>query len=111
MEPADIAELILGPLEYITILHAPSLEREFAAQGIQAEVITRKPEADQVFLRAAGNDAHVELPALVCEQLLTELLQPSCLIDSVGAMLSSISQGAEEGSTVVTLADEADTWK
>jgi hypothetical protein len=106
----DIAELLLGPLEYITILHAPTLERELAARGIHADVVTRKPQADRVFLRALRADAQVELPALVCEQLLTELMQPACLIDSVHSMCDVIDEGGALGPTLVCLADEAGTW-
>jgi hypothetical protein len=106
----DIAELVFGPLEYITILHAPTLERELAARGIHAEVVTRKPEADRVFLRAVRADAQVELPALVREQLLTELMQPACLIDSLHSMFELIDDGGALGATLVCLADEAGTW-
>ena len=102
---------MLGPLEYVTTLHAPSLEREFATQGIRAEVLTSKPEADRVFLRADRGAGHVELPALVGEQMLTELLQPACLVESVSTMLDAIDAGAALGPTVVCLDDEARTWR
>jgi hypothetical protein len=107
----DIGELLLGPLEYITILHAPTLERELAARGIDADVVTRKPEADRVFIRARRANGQVELPALVCEQLLTELMSTACLIDSINSMFDLIDDGGALGPTLVCLADEGRTWR
>jgi hypothetical protein len=110
LPPDDIAELLLGPLEYVTILHAPTLEREFAVHGVEAQVITRKPEADSVFLRAARGSAQVELPSLVCEQMLTELMHPSCLVETVSHMLDTIDAGSPLGATLVCMAGEQDAW-
>lgn len=106
----DIAELLLGPLEYVTTLHAPTLERDFAVRGIEAHVITRQPEASRVFLRAERGSAQVELPSLVCEQLLTELMDPGCLVEAVQHMLDEVDRGASLGPTLVCLAGEADAW-
>ena len=108
----DIVDLIFGPLEYISVLNVRLLEQEFAKHGIRAEILapSRKPEASRVFLRASRGDAQVELPSLVCEQMLTELMQPACLIDSVEAMLDATGNDGALGPTIVCLADEAATW-
>jgi len=43
--------------------------------------------------------------------MLTELLQPACLVESVSTMLDAIDAGAALGPTVVCLDDEARTWR
>ena len=110
LPPDDIAELLLGPLEYVTSLHAPTLEREFALRGIAASVITSQPEAARCFLRAERGSARVELPALVCEQLLTELTHPACLIEAVRRMLNDVDTRGSLEPALVCLAGEAEAW-
>jgi hypothetical protein len=109
LRAADIAELILGPLEFMVTLNAPVLEAQFEAAGISAEVITNQPGSYSTFLKASRGDAQVELSALIGEQMLGELLEPQMLIEGVDFMLSEIERG-HEGKALVGFADEAATW-
>lgn len=107
--PQDVAELVLGPLEYVTVLHAPSLEAEFRTHGIDAEVLAGTAAGGQIFLRAQRGDAAVELPALVGEQLLSELLDPSMLAEAVTHMLGQVERNVT-GNALISFEDEASTW-
>lgn len=110
LPPIDIAELLLGPLEYVSTLHHPSIEREFAAVGIHATIPLRGRGARDRLLRAERDDAIVDLPALVAEQMLTELVMPSCLVAAVAAMLDTIDAGGAEGNIVVALDEQRSVW-
>jgi hypothetical protein len=110
LPPIDIAELLLGPLEYVSTLHHPSIEREFAAVGIRAAIPLRERGVGDRFLRAERGDALVDLPALVAEQMLTELLIPSCLVAAVEAMLDTIDGGGAAGNTVVAPDEHRSVW-
>ena len=110
LDPEDICELLLGPLDYISTLHAPTLEREFSIRGMRAQVLTSERSSSRVFLRATRGDSQVELPALVCEQLLTELMDPGCLVDAVEMMLDEIDNDGATGAALVCLAGERFVW-
>jgi hypothetical protein len=106
----DLSDLLLGPLEYAVTIHAPTLERLFRERGIKAHVYTGDEEANRTFLVAERGDSEVRLPALVREQVLSELLDLSTIVDSTEAMLGDIDAGAESCSTIVVLPDEKRTW-
>jgi hypothetical protein len=110
LPPIDVAELLLGPLEYVTVLNAPALESAFAATGVRAEIVTRQPEASRVFLRAARGVADIEVPSLVGEQLLAELMDPVSLIAAVREALDELAAGAPHGPALLCMADEHRTW-
>jgi hypothetical protein len=107
---ANVADLLLGPLEYLTVINAGVLESEFAQRGIRAAVVSDSPEIDSVFLRAQHGTSEVLLPALVREQVLTELMTTDCLIAAVATMLTSIGAGSLHGPTLVGFADEDQVW-
>jgi hypothetical protein len=106
----DAADLLLGPLEYVTIVNALALERAFEAAGVTAEVITRKPAGSRVFLRAERGGADIEVSSLVGEQLLAELMDPACLVQAVTAALDRLAAGAPPGPSLMCFADEDRAW-
>lgn len=110
LEPVAISELLLGPREYVTVLNGPMLERTFAAQKMQAEVVTSGPERSKAFLRVNNGIASIELPPVIGEQMLTELMDPACLRDGVREALGGVVAGQPPASALSCWSNEPQVW-
>jgi len=106
----DIADLLLGPVEYLTFINAKRLEEAFSRHGIEAEVTLGSARIGSVFLRASRGTSEVTLPSLVRDQVMTELMTVDCLIEAVEAMLDSIDADGAVGQTLVAFAGEDQVW-
>jgi hypothetical protein len=57
----DTTDVIFGPIDFITTLHAPSLEQRLAGKGISAQMATGDAAPDS-FIRAERDSAAVTVP-------------------------------------------------
>lgn len=105
----DIADLLLGTVDYVVTLDARAIERAFAERGITAR-LAGAGEADRLFLRAERNGLVVEVGSQVREQMLRELTTSECLIDMVAAYLDELAPGAAADHHWMVFCDERDAW-
>jgi hypothetical protein len=111
LNPADAADLLLGQLEICTTLSCEELERALAQAGIESEVAAGR-DAERLFLRATDGANTVSLPAVIREQMVTELMSPSTLIDAIRVALAATAAdpSQEPARQLVPYAGEPGVW-
>lgn len=111
LDPADAADLILGHLEVCTTISGDELENTFTQAGLQSEVAGGS-DAEHLLLRATDGAATVELPAVIREQMVTELVSPDTIIDAVLLALASTAAdpAKQPARQLVPYAGERAVW-
>lgn len=111
LEAEDVADLLMGSLDFLVTLHLGTLERLFAQTGIAAKT-ARAQEAGERFLTAETATAGVIVPAQLREQILIELMTPATLIRFVKWMLEQAGKDTEPMRHAMALMDrEAEVWE
>lgn len=111
LEAEDLADLLMGSLDYKVTLHLGALERLFARKGIAAEA-ARAREAGELFLTAETASAGVSVPSQLREQLFIELMTPATLIRLVEWMLERAGKDTEPTQHAMLLLDrEPEVWE
>ena len=115
LEAADIADLLLGQIDFITVLNADLLEGALASVGIRAE-ITDPPDHVERFMIAAARTGNYELTvglsSTLREQMLLELMTPASLGAAIRGLCESASSapGPLDDGAIVAFADESRVW-
>jgi hypothetical protein len=114
LPPEDVTDLVLGYLDFYSLLNVDRLERYLIGRGLAAE-ITVGANAGERFMcvtRRIGSRAlTVTVSAQIREQMLIELMTPASLVASVNATLDA----AEAEPTLVEVErvarmDESGAW-
>lgn len=105
-------DLIIGRLDVCTTINCNKLQRALAAAGRPTDVAGGR-DANRWFLRASDGQQTVTLPAVIRDQMLTELMTPDTLIGAVRAALAATAADPDPqtASTLVTYADERSVWE
>lgn len=88
----DVTDLAFGRLDFMTTIHAPSLEAQLGEQGIKVEVARGRDAAAEGFLSAERGSARITVPATVREQVQLELLQLSTLFATIDWFLTQTAR-------------------
>ena len=78
----DVTDLVLGRIDFITTLHAPTVEARLRNHGIDATV-ARGADVPNGFLHAARAGVAVDVPAYVREQVQLELMSLDTLASTI----------------------------
>jgi hypothetical protein len=112
----DLADLMLGYLDLLSLLNVDVLEQQFSDRGIRVKIAVAAAASSNFLVasRVVGNrELVVHVDPTLREQLLAELMRPETAITSVKAVLDSVQ--AERSPKVVeriaSLADEASVWE
>ena len=105
----DIADLLLGFIDYVTYFNSTVLERDFAARGLSVEV-ARPPDSEHRFLTAVRPSGSIVVPAHVREQLMVELMTPETLIAAIEGAFAAAGAREPAAHSMVVL-DESTTWE
>jgi hypothetical protein len=88
----DVTDLVLGYLDFYSLLNVDLLERHLRTHGLAAE-ITVGAEAGDRFMRVTRRLGSRELTVVVSsqirEQMLIELMTPASLVASINAILDA----------------------
>ena len=107
----DTVDLIFGRIDFITTLHAPSLEHRLSEIGVAAEV-ARGKDAPDGFLRAERDDVAITVPAFVREQVQIELMHLDTLATTVDWFLSDVTRrGTPRPNVDLFYDDEQAVWE
>jgi hypothetical protein len=111
LAPEDVADLMMGTLELVTILNGKLLEAEFAKAGIDAVVEL----GDQRFTKFADirrGAMSVQIPAEVREQIFIELLVPEAVVAAASELLDELERrpGTRSEARLLTFSDERTVW-
>jgi hypothetical protein len=115
LDPADIADLLLGQIGFITVLNANLLEASLASSGVRAQ-ITNPPDHVERFMVAAarvGNhELTVGLSSTLREQMLLELMTPASLAAAIRGLCGALhaAPGPLDDGAIVAFADEGRVW-
>jgi hypothetical protein len=108
----DITDLVFGRLDFITTVHAPSLEAQLAARGIEARVARSREAAGESFLTAERDSSQITVPATVREQVQLELLRLGTLFAAVDWFLTETKQrGSARPNVALRYDDERTIWE
>ena len=106
----ELAELMMGRFDMIATLSASGLERRLAQAGIEVEV-ARGSAAGDSFMRLAGAEATVIVPAPLREQIQIELMSLETLTETLSWYMDDPAARGLGGSAVtISHADEAAVW-
>ena len=107
----DTTDLIFGRIDFITILHVPTLEQRLGEAGINAQ-IARGEEAPNSFLRAQRSSVAVTVPAFVREQVQIELMRLDTLAATVDWFLDDVARrGSARPNVDLFYENEAGVWE
>jgi hypothetical protein len=109
LAPADVADLLLGFIDYGVYLNDEVLELMFARERIQVRV-ARPPESERVFLVAELGKRGIGVTAVQRAQLMIELMTPATLITSVRGTLEASANRDDLPRWLVVFADESSVW-
>lgn len=111
LEPVDIADLILGHLDICTTINCDELERTMASVGLHSQVASGA-DADALFLRASDGANTVSLPAVIREQVSTELMSPGTVIAAIRHSLAATAgdSSIRPARHLVPYAGESAVW-
>jgi len=107
----DVTDLILGMLDVCATLNCDELQRTLAQAGLQSEVAGGR-DAEHFFLRASDGKETITVPAVIREQMLTELMMPETLIETIRVSLAATSSDSAEqpANQLVPYAHEEAVW-
>ncbi len=109
LPPEDIADLLLGFIDYVTYFNPTVLERDFAGRGLSVQV-ARPPDSELRFLTAVRPSGSIVVPAHVREQLMVELMTPATLITAIEGAFATAGAREPDAHSMVVL-DESATWE
>jgi hypothetical protein len=115
LEPADIADLLLGQIDFITVLNANLLEVALTSGGIRAEVANPPDHAERFMIasvRTGNYELTVGLSSTLREQMLLELMTPASLGAAIRGLCEGVraAPGPPDDGAIVAFADEARVW-
>lgn len=108
----DVTDLVFGRLDFITTIHAPNLEAQLAARGIEARVARGRKAAGESFLTAERGSSQITVPATVREQVQLELLRLDTLFATVDWFLTETERrGSGRPNVALRYDDERAIWE
>lgn len=109
MPAAEVADLLLGYVDYVVYLNTEVLEAMFAARGLKAQV-ARPPESLETFLSAGRGSGGMTTPATLRAQMMIELMTPATLITAVEESISAARRRTDNAQLMVVFDDESSVW-
>lgn len=111
LEPEDLADLMMGNLELVTVLNGKLLESDFGKAGMGA-IVELGAERFNKFADVRRGTMTVQIPAEVREQMFLELLAPEAVIAATSELLDELEQQPETGSEarLLTFSTERTAW-
>jgi hypothetical protein len=116
LDVEDLADLMLGYLDVLSLLNIDVLGQQFSERGISVE-FTDNDTASSNFLiasrRVGDRELFVHVDPTLREQLLAELMRPETAIASVKAVLDAVEAepSPEAVERIASFADEASVWE
>lgn len=108
----DITDLVFGRLDFMTTVHAETIEQRLARKGISAKIARGRQAAAESFMRATRGSAAITIPATVREQVQLELLQLRTVFATIDWFLAEIEQGgAPRPNVAIAYEDERTVWE
>jgi len=110
--PEDVTDLLLGQIDYISVLNADLLEAVFKRHGLRAEIASPPHHNDRfmrVTSRLGNHELTIQISASLREQMLIELMTPASLIAASSGLASELDDdpGPEGEGSIVAFADES----
>ncbi len=116
LESKDIADMLLGQVDFVTVLNAELLETTLAQRNIRAEIAGPPDHAERFMLASARLGNHeltVELSSILREQMLLELMTPATLAAGIRGLIAALleSPGPVHEGAIVAFSDEPAAWR
>lgn len=108
----DVADLLLGFVDYTVHLNTDVLAQMFQRRGIAARIPrVAGAELDRIFMNAIGGGVAVDVPSALREQMAAELATPASIIAAVKGAFQAAQRRGGGARYIVVFADESAVWE